>query len=78
MNYLDRVVLVHPFLAHFQSVSLFLTIGQDGMGTKLFSQILKKKNGVRKTIYLLHNDNIVSRGLQRTIRKIGNILTVYL
>ena len=34
-------------------------------------------DGILKAIYLLHNDNIGSRGLQRTSRKIGNIVTVY-
>jgi len=48
------------------------------MGTKWFSQILCVGGGsILKTIYLLHNDNIVSMGLQRTIRKIGNIVTLY-
>jgi hypothetical protein len=48
----------------FQSLSLVLTTGQNGMGTKWFSLILgitKKKKAILKTIYLLHNDNIVKR-----------------
>ena len=47
------------------------------MGTKWLSLILGKKMAYQKTICLLCNDNIVSRGLQRTSRKIGKIVTLY-
>lgn len=55
---------------HFQSLSLFLTIAQNGL-------VLFKKNDILKTIHLLHNDNVVSVGLQRSSSKIGNIVTLY-
>jgi hypothetical protein len=47
------------------------------MGTKWFSWILGGGNGILKEIYLLHNDNIGSRGLQRISKKFGNIVTIY-